>query len=127
MRIRSFLVVLLVGFSALAARHAVSAETMLGADEVKQLISGKTVSAESLSQGSTFQVYFAPDGKAVRNHNGRLEQASWRVNGAAEHCLALKSGEYCAAIRNNGDGTYTRMVDGVAKIVWTRFVDGKTF
>ena len=106
-------------FSFAQASHA---EKLLNGDEIKALISGKTVDV-SLSSNSQWRQYFAADGSSDRD-NG--EKSTWSVEGD-KHCNTASSLR-CAAIRDNGDGTYARLkANGSPAVTWTKFVDGKDF
>jgi hypothetical protein len=106
-------------FSISQAGHA---EKMLSGNEIKALVSGKTV---HVTKGSStkWRIYHAPNGSAEVD-NG--ETSDWSVEGD-KHC---NSGAplRCASIRDNGDGTYARLKpNGSPGVVWTKIVDGKDF
>lgn len=106
-------------FSLVQTSHA---EKMLSGDEIKALVTGKTVDV-SLSSSSQWRQYFAADGSSARD-NG--EVSDWSVEGD-KHCNSVAALR-CAAIRDNGDGTYARLKpDGSPAVTWTKITDGKDF
>ena len=106
----------------LALAPASYAEKMLTGDEIKALISNKTVSVTH-KNGTQWRTYFAPDGKSVRN-NG--DSSEWSVEDN-KHCSSTAKLR-CGAIRDNGNGTYSRLKpDGVQVVLWEKIVDGKDF
>lgn len=118
---------LVVGLSVAGApwSSAVAGEA-LSADQIKALISGKTVYAKHLKKGFDFKVYFDADGKtAIRDDGGNPVETTYSFDGD-KHCLEWKGKNRCAQIVDNGDGTYSRLnKSGKAFIIWNRFVDGK--
>jgi hypothetical protein len=101
--------------------QASHAGKVLSGDEIKALITHKTV---SVSAGSNqWRQYFAADGTSLRD-NG--ENSTWYVE-RDKHCNTAAQ-LLCAAIRDNGDGTYARLkANGDPAVIWTSIVDGKDF
>lgn len=111
----------LAGFMLLFAQTSL-ADKMLSGDEIKALISNKTVSVSAPS--ADWQQYFAADGSSVRD-NG--QNSSWYIEDN-KHCNTASAKFLCAPIRDNGDGTYARIKDNGDVIVsWSKIVDGKKF
>lgn len=112
-----------LGFALLA--NPAFAQKMLDGDEVKKLIAGKTVHITHAKSGKQWRSYFAEDGKAFLDNSGQEE--SWEIDDKGRHCntgVPLM----CAKIRDNGDGTYSRMKpNGEAAVTWTKIEDGKKF
>ena len=52
----------------------------LGADEVKQLITGKTVAAVNPAKATSSVTYFDPDGTFRQRLDGRPEEGTWSVD-----------------------------------------------
>jgi hypothetical protein len=107
---------------------ASAGETLTG-DQIRALITDKTIQAEHLGKGFTFEVYFDPDGKtATRTHKGAKVTTAYSIDGD-EHCLLWNGANRCATIMDNGDGTYSRIntsgrYRGKAVVKWIRFEDG---
>lgn len=113
----------LVLASALLAMPA-RAETVLSSDELKALISDKTVAVTRARDGAQWKVYFAADGSQVSR--GAINRESrWWIDEDGRHCNAgvrLK----CAQVVDKGDGTYARIKrNGEPAVIWTSIVDGR--
>lgn len=104
--------------------HTAFASDMLSADQVKSLVTGNTVDSEILENGKTFRAYFDPSGTLYRLQDGKMLEGSWRVQDDGSHCITLKK-EFCAQIRNDGDGSYTRIENGSPKLKWHKFTPGR--
>ena len=103
--------------------QASQAEKMLSGDEIKALVSNKTVTV-IYSSSNQWRQYFAADGSSIRE-NG--ETSTWNTEGD-NHCNTASAKFPCAPVRDNGDGTYSRLKsDGSPIVTWTKFVDGKDF
>lgn len=102
--------------------HASHAAKVLSGDEIKALITHKTVLVVKTSS-SQWRQYFAADGTSNRD-NG--EKSTWYIEND-KHCNTATP-LLCAAIRDNGDGTYSRLQsNGDVAVTWTKIVDGKDF
>jgi hypothetical protein len=107
----------------------IQAGDTLSGDEIRELITDKTIQAEHLTKGFTFEVYFDPDGKtAIRKQKGATVTTAYSIKGD-EHCLLWNGGNRCAKIQDNGDGTYTRIntngkAKGKAVVKWVQFEAG---
>lgn len=107
-------------FSLSQASHA---DKMLSGDEIKALVTNKTISV-IYSSSNQWRQYFAADGSSIRD-NG--ETSTWNIDGD-NHCNSASAKFPCAPIRDNGDGTYSRLKsDGSPIVTWTKFVEGKDF
>lgn len=112
----------------LAVSFPVHAGKVLSADEVKALVSGKTVHAKHEKKGFNFSVYFNADGSVVRKwKNDTLQDGKWFFKDNL-HCINVGGSDKCGSIEDNGDGTYSRLKNGDSNkrfITWTKIVDGK--
>ena len=115
-------------FFLLGASFQAHAGKVLSNDEVKALVSGKTVHAKHLKKGFNFSVYFNADGSVIRKwKNDKMQDGKWFFDGNL-HCINVGGGDRCASIEDNGDGTYKRLKGGNSNkhfITWTKIVDGK--
>ena len=107
----------------LLATSGHAAKTLSG-DEVKALITDKTVSVKRVKDGAQWKAYFGADGTSVTS--GAVSgESTWHVDGDGRHCnegVKLK----CAAVVDNGDRTYARVKpNGSPAVMWTEIVDGK--
>lgn len=97
-------------------------QKIVGADALKALMSGKTVSVIHNNSGREWKMYFSPEGKSIRD-NG--DEGAWEVNSSGQHCntgVKLK----CAKVADLGDGTYARLKpSGDIAVTWTKIEDGK--
>ena len=125
MKIRSIIIAVAVMLGASFQAHA---GKVLSNDEVRAIVSGKTVHAEHLKKGFNFSVYFAADGSVVRKwKNDKVQDGKWFFDGNL-HCINVGGGDKCGSIVDNGDGTYNRLKGGNSNkhfITWTKVVDGK--
>ncbi len=113
---------LLISLAAIPAH----AENFLTDAQIESLVKGKTVSAKHLKKGFSFKVYF-DDGSetAYRTDGDEIVETRYRIEGG-RHCIHWKNKDRCARIRDNGDGSYTRVNQkGRDVVLWTGFVDGK--
>ena len=104
------------------------AGTPLSGEQVKKLVSGNSVDAHSNAKGFDFKAYFATDGSAGSEVNGKTYKGAWRVNDAGKHCSHFPpQKETCAQIVNMADGTYNRMEEGFPRSVWKKVHPGNAF
>ena len=97
---------------------------LLTGDEIKTLVTDKTLSVTVVSNGKQWRQYHAADGSSFRD-NG--ETSKWHVE-KDKHCSTAATYFPCALIQDNGDGTYARVQDnGDALVIWSKIVDGKAF
>ena len=95
---------------------------LLSADEVKKLITDKTVHVTVNDNGQQMKFYFAPDGRGYETGNRVI--GMWEVRDNGEHCASW-SALKCARIENLGNGQYGRLNPaGKAVLTWTKFEDG---
>lgn len=104
----------------------VNADEFLSAEKIKPLITGKTVHAHHLKKDFEFTVYFDADGKTAHRHQGgETTETTYKFDGD-KHCIYWNGKDRCANIRDNGDGTYSRINDKGKEIIkWTKIVNGK--
>jgi hypothetical protein len=106
----------------------VLAGTALSGEQVRQLVLGNSVEAHSNAKGYDFKAYFATDGSAVSEVNGKAYKGAWRINDSGEHCTQWTTQkETCGQIVNMGDGTYSRMEEGYPRAVWKKVHPGNAF
>lgn len=111
------------GFALLfSLAQASYAEKMLSGDEIKALVTGKTTYVTA-TNGKKWRQVFNADGSSERDNGQKSE---WHVEGD-KHCNTAAVNYPCATIRDNGDGTYTRIFEGKPVVDWTKIVDGKDF
>lgn len=101
------------------------AEKILSVDEVKALISGKTVHAHHVARDYDFKTYFSPDGTYITVRKGNTTQGTWKIQNDGYHCLVADGDSKCAEIADNGNGTYSRISNKKRIIDWKKIVDGK--
>ena len=103
-----------------------NAESMLNADQVKKLVTGKTIQAKHNIKGFKFSVYFDKDNKtAFRKQKGNTTKTSYMFKGN-KHCIHWNGQNHCANIRANKDGTWSRInPNGKAIVTWSNISDGK--
>lgn len=111
---------------AAAISGPVFAQSQLDAAEVRTLIVGNTADVDP-GEGIPFRAYFEPSGKWVQQRGGEILEGTWRINDDGSQCVTNSSGLSCGFIQKNGDGTYTRIVDGRAGFRWTKIHAGKAF
>lgn len=78
--VRSFVRVSLIVFGLLGFSSTALAIEFLGAEEVKQLISGKTVEAINPRRAVSSVTYFDPDGTFRQLLDGKQEKGTWSVD-----------------------------------------------
>ena len=78
--LRSFMRVSLIVFGLLGFSSTALAIEFLGAEEVKQLISGKTVEAINPRRAVSSVTYFDPDGTFRQLLDGKQEKGTWSVD-----------------------------------------------
>ena len=99
------------------------AEKELNGEEIKALFTGKKFDGKNHDTGR--------DSSNKAKDNGWMNadvlmgpswSIKWWVNDDGLHCLKHpKFGESCGKIIDNGDGSYTRMVDGKKANTYKRF------
>ena len=91
----------------------------LNAEEVRQLVSGKTVEAKHPKRGIMLTVFYNPDGTFRQLRDGKKQSGTWRVT--EEGLLCKKNdngwGEKCRIIEKDDDGTWNgyKIKKGVKK------------
>jgi hypothetical protein len=110
---------------ALAATGALSAEpAYLGADVLRALIIGKTIEVQN-PDGSTFRVYFDANGQRMARQADGEYALPWRIREDGTHCVTTGTGDDCARVARNDDGSYTRFRDGNPVVRWLKILPGK--
>lgn len=109
----------------LAAATALSAEpAYLGASELRALIAGKTIESQS-PDGFTFRVYFDLNGQRLARQGDGEYALPWRIREDGTHCVTTGTGDDCARVARNDDGSYTRYRNGNAVTRWLKILPGK--
>ena len=109
----------------LGAALALSAEpAYLDADAVRALIVGKTVEVQDPT-GATFRVYFDPDGRRLALQGNAEYALPWRILPDGTQCVTTGTGDDCARIARNADGTWSRQRNGSAAYRWLKILPGK--
>lgn len=109
----------------LAAASALSAEpAYLEADELRALIVGKTIEAQS-PDGFTYRVYFDSNGQRLARQGDGEYALPWRIRDDGTHCVTTGTGDDCARVARNDDGSFTRYRDGNTVVRWLRILPGK--
>jgi YD repeat-containing protein len=110
---------------ALAAASALCGEAApLGADELKTLIAGKTIEAQN-PDGTTYRVYFDPNGQRLARQGNGEYALPWYIREDGTHCVTTQTGDDCARVARNADGSHTRYRDGQVVVRWLRILPGK--
>jgi len=95
----------------------------LSADEVKKLISDKTVHVTRKHDGKQWKIYFAADGKGYQSADSAA--GTWEVKENGEHCVTWAKLK-CAKVADLGGGQYARLNgNGDVAVTWTKIEDGK--
>lgn len=78
----------------------------LSAEDVRKLITGKTVVVTVAAGGEQWKLYFSPDGQGYRTSGNSV--GTWEVKETGEHCTTWANIK-CARIVYLGDGKYGRL------------------
>ena len=116
----------LIGCLPLVVTSTFAADTMLNAEQIKTLVTGKTITAKHNLKGFQFTVFFDKDSKtAFRKQKGSTTKTTYSMKGN-KHCILWNGKDRCANIRDNKDGTYSRVnPKGKAVVTWSKITDGK--
>lgn len=116
----------IAGAALLLVSTSVQAADTLNAEAVKRLIAGNTAHGLTPS-GATPKIYFAADGKLVRQDGSTVREGTWHVKDDGTQCVEGTPGG-CAMIVRNDDGTHDRVnADGKKLLRWTSVTPGKGF
>ena len=105
----------------------VSGAEYMTAEEVKELVSGKTFDGLNVRKDVRFHAYADPDGThTVKLSNGKTQKRTWSVNDEGQHCVAKKSKDpYCTHVKDMGNGQYHKINnDGKHTHTLTNFREG---
>lgn len=98
----------------------------LSVEEVKSLLTGKTVHAYSHKKDLLFVIYFAPDGVSYHTDmKGNPYTGKWWIDEKANHCVESKNFSGCYPIHDNG-GVYQKMDGDVAIYTVKKVEEGNT-
>lgn len=103
-------------------------------EQIKLLVSGKTVSGRHLRKDFPLKTYFAQDGFVVGLAKGNERKGKWWVNKKNMQCIkwSHRDRKFCLIVRDNGDGTYTKIRHKKRKnkkvpvVLWIKFEQGNT-
>jgi len=115
-------VVALVGFT--SNLHGAE-PAFLSAAELRGLIVGNTVEI-STTGSTTARVYFDPDGQRLALQPEGEYALPWRILPDGLQCVTTGTGDDCARVVGNVDGSYSRMRDGQIVTRWLRILPGKS-
>lgn len=101
---KSYLGWCLIAFGLSSFSSAAIANEYLGAEEIKQLISGKTVEAENPRRATSSVTYFDADGTFRQLLEGKPEKGTWSVRDDGYLCTSREAwGSSCRKISREGD------------------------
>lgn len=115
-------------FAASAMFFAFSTPALAGrplpVEELRSLLTGKTVHAYSHKQEQLFVIYFAPDGVSYHtDKKGNPYTGKWWIDDKANHCVESRYFSGCYPIHDN-DGIYQKMDGDVALYTIKKIEDG---
>ena len=103
----------------------------LNANEVKTLISDKTVQQKHALKGKTINIYFSPDGTFRHKKKGKIITGQWRTDSDGKLCKKYKDvHKKCALIIKQGEVWKLYFVPIQAGFPWqhlftfTKIMDG---
>lgn len=111
---------------------SVLAESVLSAEEVTQLFSGKTVEGIAVRKGYSFKSYFDPNGTIRTQYAKGKRKGKWYIDDDGRKCLTYedKGRENCHIIVNDG-GVYKEFkIKGGKRqqtVEFTRFAEGNLY
>lgn len=118
-----FLSIALASAFVLGGATSALASKTLSADDVKKLITDKTVHVTRKHDGKQWKIYFAADGKGYETAGDVA--GTWEVKDSGEHCVTWAPLK-CAKVADLGNGTYARLKgNGDVAVTWTKIEDGK--
>lgn len=95
----------------------------LSGDEIKALITGKTVSVTRKKDGKQWKMFFGADGKAFEEAGSA--KGDWKVDGNTQCSMWVNGKAKCATIVDLGGGKYARTNGDKVFVTWDAFADGK--
>ena len=102
--VRTLLGCCLIASGLLSFSSTALANEYLVAEEVKQLISGKTVEAENPRRATSSVTYFDPDGTFRQLLEGKPEKGTWSVSDDGYLCTNREGwGSSCRKISKEGE------------------------
>ena len=115
----------------LAASINAYAGEYLSAEDVTALVSDKTFDGINLKQDYEYKAYASPDGKVTQVKNsGESKTGKWSVLPNGKQCIEWDGTDVrkCYHIRDNNDGSYTKVKIKGKKITpilrWKNFTSG---
>lgn len=108
------------------------AEEFLTADQIKQLVSGKTVTAKHLKRDVDLVTFFSSDGQVFGLANGNKRKGKWWTDEKNQQCIKWdhKEKTFCRGIKAMGDGTYQKIKfkkkrkKKIPVVQWLKFEEG---
>ena len=111
---------------------SVLAESVLSAEEVTQLFSGKTVEGITVRKGYSFKAYFDPNGTIRTQYAKGKRKGKWHIDDDGRKCLTYedKGRENCNIIVKDGGGYKEFKVKSGKRhqtVEFTRFTEGNLY
>jgi hypothetical protein len=122
----------IIGCILFLGASSVLAESVLSAEEVTQLFSGKTVEGITVSKGYSFKAYFDPNGTIRTQYAKGKRKGKWYIDDDGRKCLRYEdmSRENCHIIVNDG-GVYKEFKVKRGKrhqtVEFTKFTEGNLY
>jgi len=122
----------IIGCILFLGASSVLAESVLTAEEVTQLFSGKTVEGITVRKGYSFKAYFDPNGTIRTQYAKGKRKGKWYIDDDGRKCLRYEdmSRENCHIIVNDG-GVYKEFkVKGGKRhqtVEFTKFTEGNLY
>ena len=101
---------LLIGLFLVFATNSLIAETKVSGDELRSLISGKTLEGKWLLWDSNYRMYMDPSGEFRRLYGKGTEltnefNGTWTINKKGKLCYEVKN-MACRRVKKRDDGGY---------------------
>lgn len=98
--------IILSGIVTLIFASSLPADTRVEKDELKALISGKTLEGKWITWQTTYKMYLDPSGELRRIYgSGNKEEGRWWVNKKGKLCFEIED-KACRRVKQRGDGGY---------------------
>ncbi len=101
----STIIAIIIGCIILIGENSLLAESVLSAEEVTKLFSGKTVEGENVKRNYSFKSYFDPDGTVRTQYEIGKKKGKWYIDAKDRKCLRYddKDKTYCFNIVKDGE------------------------
>ena len=100
------------------------AQSLLDANELRELIVGNTVQGQGLQRETQFQSFYGPNGTWRLEQSGTSLSGTWWIKSDGALCVISMAGESCSVVRKNDDGTYDLLSDGKPRAKWLKLTAG---